>query len=161
MIRAPTAMVRPRRLALLRLLARLVLGGVLIASGLLKLTDLAASVAAVNRFAFLPWMGAVVVGFALPFVEALVGALLLADVASRAAAGVAVVLMVAFVIGIASLWARGIAIDCGCFGGGRYVDVLDTKNYALDIARDLGLAVLGGFILASAPDRWRALAGNR
>ena len=29
--------------------------------------------------------------------------------------------MVAFIIGISQAWARGLTIDCGCFGGGGQI----------------------------------------
>ncbi len=45
----------------------------------------------------------------------------------------------AFIIGIASVWARGITIDCGCFGGGGY-DADAASQYPWEIARDVGLA---------------------
>ena len=48
------------------------------------------------------------------------------------------VLFVAFIIGIASVWARGINIDCGCFGGGG-ADPDAASQYPWEIARDVGL----------------------
>ena len=44
-----------------------------------------------------------------------------------------------FMIGIAAAWARGLEIECGCFGatGGAVVD--PTRGYALDLFRDAGL----------------------
>ena len=47
----------------------------------------------------------------------------------------------AFIIGIASVWARGIQIDCGCFGGGGF-DADATAKYPWEIARDVGLLLL-------------------
>lgn len=46
--------------------------------------------------------------------------------------------MLAFVAGIASAWARGLAIDCGCFGGGGPVEP-GTTTYLPDVLRDLAL----------------------
>ncbi len=50
--------------------------------------------------------------------EILVGLCLLLGLLTRVAAAVSAVLLVAFIVGIASAWARGLSIDCGCFGGG-------------------------------------------
>ena len=50
-------------------------------------------------------------------------------------------LFVAFIIGIASAWARGLQIDCGCFGGGGF-DADATAKYPWEIARDVGLLLL-------------------
>ena len=50
-------------------------------------------------------------------------------------------LQVAFIIGIASAWARGLKIECGCFGGGGTA-AKASDQYPWDIARDIGLAAL-------------------
>ena len=55
------------------------------------------------------------------------GALLLAGLLTRGAAAVAGLLMLVFVAGIASAWARGLSIDCGCFGTGGPVAPGDTR----------------------------------
>ena len=49
--------------------------------------------------------------------------------------------MVVFIAAVASAWARGLAIDCGCFGGGGRVDPGQTK-YLEEILRDIGLLLL-------------------
>lgn len=53
--------------------------------------------------------------------------------------------MLAFIIAIAQAWARGLSIDCGCFGGGGAIDPEDTK-YLSEIIRDIGLMALGIFL---------------
>jgi hypothetical protein len=53
--------------------------------------------------------------------------------------------MLAFIIAIAQAWARGLSIDCGCFGGGGTIDPEDTK-YLSEIIRDIGLLALGIFL---------------
>ena len=35
--------------------------------------------------------------------------------------------MVAFIIGISQAWARGLTIDCGCFGGGGAIGAAETQ----------------------------------
>ena len=50
-------------------------------------------------------------------------------------------LFLAFIVGIASAWARGLQIDCGCFGGGGF-DADATEKYPWEIARDVGLLAL-------------------
>ena len=42
--------------------------------------------------------------------------------------------------------ARGIQLECGCFGGGGLTDDGNT-NYTWDILRDLGLLVLAAFLV--------------
>ena len=51
----------------------------------------------------------------------LLGLFLLAGLLTRWVAGAALVLLVVLIAGIAQSWARGLSIDCGCFGGGGQV----------------------------------------
>ena len=120
------------------LLARLATGGVWIAAGVLKLPDPAASVRAVRAYDLLPEAVVPTVGHLLPVVEVLVGVLLVAGLLTRPVAVVSSLLFVAFVVGIASAWARGMSIDCGCFGGGGF-DADARDRYPWEIARDLVL----------------------
>jgi hypothetical protein len=53
--------------------------------------------------------------------------------------------MAAFVVGIASAWARGLSIDCGCFGHGGTIAASQTQ-YPQEIARDLGLLACAGWL---------------
>ena len=79
-----------------------------------------------------------IVGYGLPVLELAIGALLLLGLFTRVSAVVAGLLMVAFIIGIASAWARGLSIDCGCFGNGGTIAASQTQ-YPQEIARDIGL----------------------
>ncbi len=128
------------------LAARLVVGGVWIYAGAIKLPDPDQSVAAVRAYELLPGETAVTVGHLLPVLEVVVGAMLVLGVLVRGAAVVSAVLFVAFIIGIASAWARGLEIDCGCFGGGGY-DPDATSKYPWEIARDVGLLALSVFLV--------------
>ena len=66
---------------------------------------------------------------------------------------VSAVLFLGFVIGIASAWARGLQIDCGCFGGGGY-DADATEKYPWEIARDLGLLFVSLWLVRRPRSRW-------
>lgn len=123
------------------LLARLIVGGVWVYAGALKVGDPAASVSAVRAYQLLPTGVAEVVGRTLPMLEIVVGVCLIVGLLTRFNGVVSALLQVAFVIGIASVWSRGIEIDCGCFGdGGPNPDA--TSQYPWEIARDLGLMAL-------------------
>jgi uncharacterized membrane protein YphA (DoxX/SURF4 family) len=128
------------------LLARLVLGGVLLVAGWVKIVDITGSVQSVLAYDLLSYELARVVGIMLPIVEIAVGLLLVAGLLTRAGAAVAGLLMVVFIAGVASAWARGLAIDCGCFGTGGPVDPEDTR-YLSEILRDLGLLALAGWLV--------------
>ena len=134
-------------------IARLLLGGVLLVAGALKAADPQASVAAVRAYELLPNGLETLVGWGLPFVEVALGLLLLAGVATRPAAAASGLLMLVFLAGVASAAARGLSIDCGCFGGGGAVPP-DQTAYGREIARDLGLVLTAGWLVARPQSRW-------
>ena len=127
------------------LLARLVLGGVLIAAGALKAGNPAHAAMAVRAYQVLPVTLANILGYALPWVEMGAGLALVIGVAVKAAAIVGGGLMVVFIIAIAQAWARGLSIDCGCFGGGGTVAPGHTA-YVQEILRDTGLTALAVYL---------------
>lgn len=132
-------------------LARLVLGVVWIVAGATKITDLDASVRAVRAYRLLPETAAQIVGAGLPPAEILLGALLVVGLGVRASAVLSAALMAAFVVGIASAWARGLRIDCGCFGTGGELAAGEDPAYGWDLLRDAGL-----LLLSVALARWPA-----
>lgn len=133
---------------------RLVLAGVWLYAGGSKITDLDGSVRAVKAYDLLPPAPAEWLGAALPFVELGLGLLLLVGLATRVAAAGSVVLLAAFTAGIASAWARGLQIDCGCFGGGGELAAGESPTYLVDLLRDLALLAMAGFLLWRPRTRW-------
>jgi uncharacterized membrane protein YphA (DoxX/SURF4 family) len=131
----------------LGLLARLATGGVWIVAGALKIPEPAASVQAVRAYRLLPEAVVPTVGQLLPVVEVVVGLALVVGLLTRTMAVVSAVLFVAFIIAIASAWARGLTIDCGCFGGGGY-DPDAADKYPWEIARDVALLAGSVFVVA-------------
>ncbi len=129
----------------LGLLARLLVGGVWLYAGWLKVGDPEASTTAVRAYQLLPLDVADAVGRVLPALEIGVGLLLVLGLLARWAAVVSVLLLAAFVIGIVSVWVRGIPIDCGCFGGGGY-DPDAFAQYPWEIARDAGLLLASAYV---------------
>ena len=127
------------------LAARLVVGGVWLWAGLLKLSDPESSVTAVRAYQLLPTSLTESVGRALPMVEVIVGACLVLGLLTRISGVVSAVLQVAFIVGIASVWARGLSISCGCFGNGGY-DPHAMSRYPWEIARDVTLLALSLYV---------------
>lgn len=128
-------------------MARLATGVVWIVAGVIKLPHPQESVTAVRGFQLLSPSLSDTVGHLLPMLEVVVGLCLLAGLVTRVAAVVSAVLQVAFIIGIASVWARGIAISCGCFGTGG-PDPHAFSEYPWEIARDVGLLLLSLWLVA-------------
>lgn len=133
----------------LGLAARLVVGGVWIVAGALKLPEPAESVRAVRAYDLLPESVVPTVGHALPVVEVVIGACLVLGLLTRTMAIASALLFVAFIVGIASAWARGLSIDCGCFGGGGHEEGA-RDAYPWEIARDTAL-LLASLLLAWRP----------
>ena len=131
------------------LVARVVVGAVWIFAGAAKLPNPAQSVDAVRAYQLLPSSLVQPVGQLLPVIEIVVGAMLVLGLLTRVAAVASALLFAAFIIGIASVWARGISIDCGCFGGGGY-DPNATSKYPWEIARDAAL-LLASLLVAWLP----------
>jgi uncharacterized membrane protein YphA (DoxX/SURF4 family) len=126
-------------------IARLTLGGVLVLAGFLKFDELDKSQMAVRAYEMLPISVANFIGIALPFAEMFMGLLLILGAGIRAMGILSALLMLVFVIGISQAWARGLSIDCGCFGGGGKV-APGEANYLLPLLRDAGLAALGIYL---------------
>lgn len=130
----------------LTLISRLILGGVLLAAGLLKVTHPAKSAMAVRAYEVLPVTFANFLGYALPWIEVGIALLLILGVAVKPAALSGGLLMFLFIVAIAQAWARGLTIDCGCFGGGGQVAKGETK-YLEEILRDTGLVLLALYLV--------------
>ncbi len=123
------------------LLARLVIGGVWLVAGYLKFSDPAGTVRSVRAFQLLPEQAVPTFGHLLPVAEMLIGLCLLAGLLTRGFAVVSGLLLVVFIVGISSAWARGLEIQCGCFGGGGYQENA-AAGYLRDILRDIGLLLI-------------------
>ena len=135
-------------------LCRLVVGGVWLVAGALKLRDPAETVRAVRAYQLVPETVVPLAGHALPIVEILVGACLVLGLITRVTAVMSAVLLAAFVIGIASAWARGLSIECGCFGGGAGPAENASAAYPWEIARDVGLLLLSGWLIWRPRTPW-------
>lgn len=128
------------------LFARLTLGGVLFIAGYLKVSAPDKSQMAVRSYEMLPNSIANLLGLVLPFLEIAIGILLVLGALTKVMAALGGLTMVIFIIAISQAWARGLNIDCGCFGGGGAVAPGQTK-YLQEILRDAGLAFLAAYLI--------------
>jgi hypothetical protein len=65
---------------------------------------------------------------------------------------VSALLFLAFIVGISSAWARGLSIECGCFGGGGEIPDA-AAAYPGEIARDVGLLALSLWLVVRPRSR--------
>ncbi|GAY07118.1 MauE/DoxX family redox-associated membrane protein [Pseudonocardia sp. N23] len=139
-------MERGRILDVIGTLARLGLAAVWLVSGTIKAVDPDQTYIAVRAYDVLPTGVVSVVATVLPFLELALGVLLLIGLGTRAAAALAAVVLVVFIAGVVQAWARGLSIDCGCFGGGGQV-APDATAYGTEVLRDVGFLLLAGWLI--------------
>jgi uncharacterized membrane protein YphA (DoxX/SURF4 family) len=135
-----------RTLDVVGTIVRLGLAAVWLVSGGIKAADPAQTYLAVQAYQVLPAGVVSSVAVVLPFAEIGLGLVLLAGVGTRLGAALSGLLLVSFITGVAQAWARGLTIDCGCFGGGGQVPA-DQTAYGLELTRDVGLLLLAGWLL--------------
>ena len=106
-------------------------------SGIVKFLDPVGTQKSVEAYELFPTDFAQFIGTVLPLVEIALGILFLLGIFLRPVSVLSGVMFVAFAVGIASAWARGLTIDCGCFGiGGQNPDVT-WATYFWGIAKNV------------------------
>ncbi|WP_246572036.1 DoxX family protein [Kineosporia corallincola] len=134
------------------LVLRLLAGGVFLYTGWAKLQDIDDTIRSVRNYQLLPEAVVPTVGTALPVVELIVGVLLVAGVLTKVVSVVTGLISLAFFVGVASAWARGLQIECGCFGNSGF-----TSNPVPGYVREL---VLNGAIMLACVWLFRRGAGR-
>jgi uncharacterized membrane protein YphA (DoxX/SURF4 family) len=138
--------------------ARIFLAAVFLLAGWPKLLDSEGTLRSVRAFRLLPEALAAPFGYALPMVELAIAVLLIAGLFTRVAALVTAGMMVMFLFGIVSAWARGLSIECGCFGNTGSLVLNPVPGYIEDTLRDTGFLIVA-LALASWP--FSALSADR
>lgn len=137
-------------LSLLHLGSRLVLGGIVLWAGLTKVGDQQGMALAIDSYELLPEAMVRPLAAALPWVEVALGAFLILGIFVRFSAIATGALLAAFLIGMAQAKARGLAIDCGCFGAGGPGEGVSW----FDLVRDVALLGVAGLVVFLPRDRW-------
>jgi len=135
--------------ATVAVVARLGLAVVWAWAAIAKLGDADAALRAVRAYEILPEALVKPFAWGLPFVELALAVLLVLGFGTRIAGWISAVILVVFMAGIVSVWARGIRIDCGCFGGGGAADV-NGWTYTSELLRD-GFFLLLSLVVALGP----------
>ncbi|MEM1159269.1 MAG: MauE/DoxX family redox-associated membrane protein [Verrucomicrobiota bacterium] len=123
---------------------RLVLAGVFIYAGILKIGDPLAFADNIDQYQLLPDACINVIALSLPVFEVLSGVMLLTGRFDRLASGSIVVMAVIFAIALTSAIVRGLVIDCGCFGSSEP----DRWSAWWALGRDLLILAGAGWIYA-------------
>jgi uncharacterized membrane protein YphA (DoxX/SURF4 family) len=127
---------------------RLAAAGIWLVAGVAKIADLERFKTQVAAYRLLPHALTAPFAYALPFVEAVAGLYLLAGLLIRPVALLTCGLMVVFVAAQAQAWARGLSLDCGCFGSLAPESHVGFRT----VLRDAALGV-PGVLLAVWPAR--------
>jgi putative oxidoreductase len=105
-----------RSMKLARLLVRIALGALFIFAGATKAYDPGAFAIEIQRYNLVPWTPAALASIYLPWLELILGALLIVKKFERGALLLIGSLLLVFTFALASATFRGLGIDCGCFG---------------------------------------------
>jgi putative oxidoreductase len=106
----------PRFVQLSRLLIRIGLGALFIIAGAAKAYDPGTFATEIQRYNLIPWLPGAIAAVYLPWLEILVGALVVVKRFRRGALLLITCLLFLFTFALASATFRGLGIDCGCFG---------------------------------------------
>lgn len=127
-------------------IARLGLAAVWLISGAIKAADPIQTYAAVHAYQVLPNSLVSPVAAVLPYLELAFGLLVLLGIGTRLMGVLSGLLLLVYIAGVAQSWARGLTIDCGCFGGGGQVAAGQTQ-YPQEILRDIGFLALAVWLV--------------
>ena len=97
-------------------LCRIAVGLVMLAAALGKIGDPAAFATQIHHFRLMPIAGENLLAITLPWIELLAGLGLVLGVRARSGAWLSLAMMVVFTVAVGQAMARGLDIECGCFG---------------------------------------------
>jgi uncharacterized membrane protein YphA (DoxX/SURF4 family) len=138
---------------ILTLLLRVLLGGFYIVAGAVKIPNPGKFAEAVDNYRILPHAMINSVAITLPWIEVVAGVFLVLGLWRKASAWLVNLMTLVFIVAISSAVARGLSIECGCFGtvGGREVGLKA-------IAEDVGLLLCGLWIVWQSRGRGTQVA---
>ncbi len=142
---------------IVNLILRLVIGGVFVASAVIKIWNVQLSHAHGIQFSYVPDLAQFardvanyhvppravgnLVAITLPWIELLAGGLLMIGIWKRASAGVITAMMIVFLAAITWALAHGYDIRCGCFG------TIDARRVGVTaLAEDFALLAMAAWL---------------
>jgi uncharacterized membrane protein YphA (DoxX/SURF4 family) len=137
------------------LVSRAVLGGVFLLTGILKALDVAGFERSIRAYQMVPDALVPIMANGLPWLEIVVGLYVLAGLYRRWSALAAGALLVIFMIAMGQALARGLTLDCGCFGTALGGAALREEVNLGSILRD-GVWLLMAAHLYFVPSIWTA-----
>jgi putative oxidoreductase len=132
-------------------MVRLVVGGVFLWAGIVKIAHPEAFAGNIAAYRILPWFSNYLAAAVIPWLETICGVLLVAGWRVRGAAAVATAMLLVFTTALISTIVRGLDIDCGCF------HQMMTKTSAWTALWRDGLLLIGSTIVLTCKERRRSL----
>ena len=117
-----------------------IIGGLFIYAGVLKAWDPVKFAADVQNFRILPWSIGVRLAFYLPWLEIICGVALVIGWMRSGALAILTGLTVIFIVATIAAQARGIDLECGCFGSA-------TKNLSFASHMAILAGMLAGLVI--------------
>lgn len=111
---------------------RVIIGGIFVYAGAAKFSDPQAFADSIATFKLLPPQIINILALSLPPFEIIIGIALLIGVQTRATSFALIVLTLIFAFALIQALARGLLVDCGCFGSGE-PSIMKT---VMSLARD-------------------------
>ncbi len=136
------------------LVLRLILGGVFLYAGILKLLEPLPFADSIASFHLLPTALINLFALGLPPLEIITGGMLLMGWRLRLASFAVLLLSCLFAIALSQALMRGLEVDCGCFGSGKP----SLTKTLLALGRDLLLIAAAGWIYGASIVRGGASA---
>jgi putative oxidoreductase len=147
---ATTSNLRPRTSNILWRIVDVIVAGIFIYAGVLKVLDPVQFAHDIDNYKILPWPISAALAFYLPWLEIFCGLALVVRFLYRGALSILTALIVVFTLATIAAKVRGLDITCGCFGHAS-----QHWSFPAHLATNLGiLAAL--FVLA-----FKAGLGNR
>jgi uncharacterized membrane protein YphA (DoxX/SURF4 family) len=138
---------RDRRL---NLVLRFVIGGLFAYAAFEKVLHPSAFAMSVRAYKLIPFSLSNLFAIAVSWSEIVAATFLILGILTRKAAGAIFILLVMFIAAITTVLARGMVIDCGCFGEGGA-----TTSWLL-LVRNAAL-LFGSFLIIRYNDGWMSL----
>lgn len=127
--------------------SRLTLALVFLYAGFVKIQDIVGFAGQIANYQLLPYAWNYVAAVTLPYIEVMVGFMLLTDFRVRPTLLILFVLNTIFILALLTVMARGFSIDCGCFDPSSN----NTTPPFEAIIRDVGFIALAVIAWFSQP----------
>lgn len=122
---------------------RVIIAIVFLAAAIPKAIHFDNTVLTITQYDIFEYSASTTLAYLLITAEVIIAVSMILGLGVRLGAGLSAFLLCVFIVGIAQAWARGISLDCGCFGVANVEDLGSVLTpwyeYSWIIAKDIGL----------------------